>query len=81
MSFPVRNVLHCSTKQPGVEGGQSHYDTFRSFWDDGVIESLQDAHAVADTAGNGILLRSDIHLFFDAYQFAFLVPLVSESVL
>jgi HNH endonuclease len=34
------------------------------------------AHSLADAPENGILLRADIHLFFDAYQFAFHVPLV-----
>ncbi|KAF9513931.1 hypothetical protein BS47DRAFT_905467 [Hydnum rufescens UP504] len=74
--FPL---AYAHRTEPTFPGELPHYDQFRLLWDDGVITSPQDAHAIADSAPNGILLRSDIHLFFDDYQFAFLVPLDPDT--
>jgi HNH endonuclease len=75
LSYSNRNAS-CSYLSHNGSDAESHFDPFASCRPSGTI-NLENVQAAADSPANGILLRADIHIFFDAYQFAFLVPLVN----
>jgi len=60
--------------------GETHFDSFQACWPRPADITPENAHTIADGPANGILLRADLHLFFDAYEFALLVPLDDNPV-
>ncbi|KAF9504429.1 hypothetical protein BS47DRAFT_1490174 [Hydnum rufescens UP504] len=67
-------------RDDGPPDEETHFEAFRGCWASNSNITPQNAQGIADTPANGILLRADLHLFFDAYQFALLVPVDQEWV-